>query len=66
MKMTAADAAEARAAGWSDEALYDAVTVVALFRLFNTWCDSAGVRPMTAEAHALSGKRLAGEGYAWK
>ncbi len=64
--MTAADAAAARAAGWTDEALYDAATVVALFRFYNTWCDSAGVHAMPEEAHALSGKRIAGSGYGWK
>ncbi|MCC6742004.1 MAG: peroxidase [Planctomycetia bacterium] len=61
--MTAEDAATARAAGWTDEALYDAVTVVALFRFFNTWCDSHGVRAMPPAEHALSGKRIASEGY---
>lgn len=64
--MTAADAATARAAGWTDEALYDAVSVVALFRFFNTWCDSAGVRAMPLAEHALSGKRIAGSGYLMK
>ena len=65
-KMTAADAEEARAAGWTDDALYDAVTVVALCRFYNTWCDSAGVHAMPEEEHALSGKRIAGEGYGWR
>ncbi len=64
--MTAADAAAARAAGWTDEALYDAATVVAIFRFFNTWCDSAGVRAMPEEEHALSGKRIAATGYLMK
>jgi alkylhydroperoxidase family enzyme len=64
--MTAADAATARAAGWTDEALYDAATVVAIFRFFNTWCDSAGVRAMPEAEHALSGKRLAASGYLMK
>lgn len=50
-------------AGWSDEAIYDAVTVCALFRFYNVWVDATGVREMPAEAHALSGRRLATRGY---
>jgi len=55
---------ELRAAGWSDEAIYDAVTVCALFNFYNRWCDGAGVHVMSAQDHAMSGKRLAEFGYA--
>ena len=51
------------AAGWSEEAIYDAVTVCALFNFFNRWCDAAGVHPMTPEDHAMGGKRMAERGY---
>jgi len=34
------DLDEAKAAGWSDEALYDAITVCALFNFYNTWIDA--------------------------
>jgi hypothetical protein len=53
-----------RRAGWNDEAIYDAVSVCALFNFYNRWCDGAGVHPMTPEGHAASGKRLAQFGYA--
>lgn len=53
----------ARAAGWSDEALYDAITVCALFNFYNIWTDAAGVRDMPAAAFAASGERLATLGY---
>lgn len=53
----------ARAAGWSDEALYDAFTVVALFQFYNSWIDSTGVHDMTAAAYEMSGQRLATAGY---
>jgi alkylhydroperoxidase family enzyme len=53
-----------RAAGWSDEAIYDAVSVCALFNFYNRWCDGTGVNPMPPEGHAASGKRLAELGYA--
>jgi len=52
-----------RAAGWSDEAIYDAVSVCALFNFYNRWCDGTGVRPMQPEEYEASGKRLAAHGY---
>jgi alkylhydroperoxidase family enzyme len=58
------DVEEAKAAGWSEEALYDAVTVTALFRFYNTWIDGTGVSDMTAPLYEASGKRLAELGYA--
>ena len=62
-RMTQADVDEAKAAGWSDEALYDALTVCALFNFYNKWIDSTGVSDMPAAAYALSGQRLATVGY---
>src|SRR5215212_8234399 len=59
-----ADLDEARAAGWSDEALYDAITVCALFNFYNKWIDATGVADMPAFAYDISGKRLATAGYA--
>ena len=58
-----ADMAVAREAGWSDEALYDAITVCALFRFYNTWIDATGVSDMPAMAYRMSGQRLATQGY---
>ena len=52
-----------RAAGWSDEAIYDAVSVCSLFNFYNRWCDGSGVQPMEPEQYAASGKRLAAHGY---
>ncbi len=57
------DLAEVKAAGWSDEALYDAITVCALFNFYNKWIDATGVSDMTAAAYEESGGRLAGAGY---
>lgn len=53
-----------KAAGWSEEALYDAVTVCALFNFYNKWVGAAGVADMSPAAHAASGERLAADGYA--
>jgi alkylhydroperoxidase family enzyme len=58
------DVERVKHAGWSDEALYDAITVCALFNFYNRWCDAAGVHDMPPEAYAASGKRLAQRGYA--
>ena len=59
-----ADLDAVRAAGWSDEALYDAITVCALFNFYNKWIDATGVADMPAAAYDASGERLAAFGYA--
>jgi alkylhydroperoxidase family enzyme len=59
-----ADIAAVREAGWSDEAIYDAITVCALFKFYNTWVDASGVGALTPEGYAMSGQRLATDGYA--
>ena len=53
-----------RAAGWTDEAIYFAITVCALFNFYNRWIDASGVHEMSEEAHREGGKRLASQGYA--
>ena len=58
-RMTAADLDTARAAGWSDEELYFAITVCALFNFYNRWITATGVPEMSAEAHRQQGKHLA-------
>lgn len=57
------DIDEVKAAGWSEEALYDAITVCALFNFYNKWVDAAGVGDMPADAYLASGERLATLGY---
>ena len=52
-----------KAAGWSDEAIYDAITVCALFKFYNAWIDATGVHDLPAGAYAMSGKRMAARGY---
>lgn len=58
-----ADVDAVKAAGWSEEALYDAITVCALFNFYNRWIDATGVGDMPAAAYAASGERLAVAGY---
>ena len=36
--------------GWSEEAIYDAITVCALFKFYNAWIDATGVHDMPAAA----------------
>lgn len=50
-------------AGWSQRAIYDAVTVCALFQFYTTWVDATGVHDMPAAAYEASGERLATAGY---
>lgn len=52
--------------GWSDEAIYDAVTVCSLFNFYNRWCDGTGVGELPPEGFKASGKRLAQYGYVHK
>ena len=63
--ITHEDLDQARAAGWTDEALYDAISVCALFQFYNTWIDATGVSDMPGFAYDMSGKRLAEKGYAY-
>jgi alkylhydroperoxidase family enzyme len=51
-------------AGWADEAIYDAITVCALFNFYNVWIDATGVSDMPVIGYEMSGRRLATEGYA--
>jgi alkylhydroperoxidase family enzyme len=60
------DVAAAHAAGWTDEALYDAISVVALFQFYNAWIDATGVRDMPALSYEMQGKRLSTQGYVMK
>lgn len=57
------DLDEVRAAGWTDEALYDAITVCALFNFYNKWIDATGVSDLPADAYLATGDRLTTFGY---
>lgn len=54
------------AVGWTDEAIYYAITVCALFNFYNRWIDASGVHPLSEEGHRLGGKRTAANGYVRK
>ena len=59
-----ADLDGVRAAGWTDEALYFAITVCALFNFYNRWIDATGVHALSEEAHRAGGKRMKTGSYA--
>ena len=52
--------------GWTDEAIYYAITVCALFNFYNRWVDASGVHALSDEAHRQGGKRSAAMGYVRK
>ena len=49
--------------GWTDESIYFAITVCALFNFYNRWIDATGVHALSDEAHAEGAKRSAKMGY---
>jgi alkylhydroperoxidase family enzyme len=59
-----ADIDALHASGWTDEAIYFAITVCALFNFYNRWIDATGVHAMSDAAHKQGGKRMATQGYA--
>ena len=61
--ITAADTARLRDIGWTDEELYYAITVCALFNFYNRWIDATGVHPLSEDAHRAGAKRSAEFGY---
>ncbi len=62
-RITPADLDVARQAGWTDEALYFAITVCALFNFYNRWIDATGVHALSDEAHRQGAKIMAKAGY---
>lgn len=59
--VTEADVKAVRDLGYGDEAIYDALTVCALFAFYTTWVDSTGVPALPD--YTPSGQRLAEDGY---
>jgi alkylhydroperoxidase family enzyme len=62
-QITEADLEVVREKGWSDEELYFAITVCALFNFYNRWIDATGVHAMSDEAHRQGARRSAVHGY---
>jgi alkylhydroperoxidase family enzyme len=58
-----ADIEKLHAAGYSDEAVWYALTVCALFNFYNRWIDASGVHALPDDVHRAGGKRSAAGGY---
>ena len=58
-----ADIEQLHAVGYTDEQIYYAITVCALFNFYNRWIDASGVHAMSDDAHAIGAKRSAIYGY---
>lgn len=65
-RITAADMQPLYEAGWTDEQIYYAITVCALFNFYNRWVDASGVHALSDEDHKEGGKRSAPMGYVRK
>ena len=65
-QITAADMQPLYQAGWTDEAIYYAITVCALFNFYHRWIDASGVHALCDEAHRMGGIRSANMGYVRK
>ncbi|HEX7860997.1 MAG TPA: hypothetical protein VF773_11760 [Verrucomicrobiae bacterium] len=61
--ITADDVERVKEAGWSEEAIYDALTVASLFKFYNTWNNGSGVQNMSAGSYMGSAERLLEMGY---
>ena len=62
-RVTEKDIKKLKAAGWSEEAIYDALTVASVFKFYNTWNGGSGVQEMDSEDYLHSGKVLNTLGY---
>jgi alkylhydroperoxidase family enzyme len=65
-RIAADDMAPLHQAGWTDEQIYYAITVCALFNFYNRWIDASGVHALSDETHREGGKRSAIHGYVRK
>lgn len=57
------DIKKLRKAGWTDEAIHDAITVCSLFNFYNRWVDAHGATWKEEESSLASGARIAQRGY---
>ena len=65
-EIAAADMQPLYAVGWTDDAIYYAITVCALFNFYNRWVDAGGVPALSDEAHRQNARRSAAIGYVRK
>ncbi|MDZ7636966.1 MAG: hypothetical protein U5J83_01700 [Bryobacterales bacterium] len=61
--VTEDDIAALQREGHCEEAIYDAISVCALFNFYNRWIDGTGVPDMAPEHYRAQAKRMAADGY---
>ena len=61
--VTGSDIHKLKEVGWSEEAIYDALTVASLFKFYNTWNNGSGVQQMSSADYLGSSQRLITLGY---
>ena len=61
--INSSDITQVREAGWTEEAIYDALTVASLFKFYNAWNNGSGVQNMSAADYVGSAHRLINMGY---
>ena len=57
------DIKKLKKAGWTEEAIHDAITVCSLFNFYNRWVSAHGVAWKEEESSIASGTRIAQRGY---
>ena len=62
-RVVVSDINKLKDAGWSEEAIYDALTVASVFKFYNTWNNGSGVQNMKTSDYLYSGKVLNTLGY---
>lgn len=60
------DVERVRDSGWTDAAIYYAITTCALFNFYNRWVSATGVHAVSDESHRSRAKLVAREGYVRK
>lgn len=62
-RVSDSDIDKLKESGWSEEAIYDALTVASVFKFYNTWNNGSGVQNMASADYLFSGKVLSTMGY---
>lgn len=62
-RVVSSDIIRLKKAGWSEEAIYDALTVASVFKFYNTWNNGSGVQQMKSSDYLYSGRVLNTLGY---
>jgi len=62
-RVTDSDIRKLKESGWSEEAIYDALTVASVFKFYNTWNNGSGVRNMSSTDYLFTGQVLNTLGY---